>query len=90
MNPKTGAEVDRLGDRLRVGITAADLELLDGYRRGFRASYDWVIDRIRNEIGLEASGRPAKSTTAICDKLKRSSMRLTQMQDIAGCRISSS
>ena len=45
------------------------------------------MDRVRAELGLEASGRPAKSTPAIVDKLCRSSMRLTQMQDIAGCRV---
>lgn len=79
--------VDRLGERLRQGVNAADLTLLDGYRRGFLPAYDVVVDRIRAELGLEASGRPAKSTSAIVDKLRRGTMRLTQMQDIAGCRI---
>lgn len=81
------SELDRLGERLRLGVTAGDLTALDLYRRGFRQSYDSVVDRIRLELGLEASGRPAKSTAAIVDKLRRGSMRLTQMQDIAGCRI---
>lgn len=81
------SEVDRLGERLRQAITAQDLTLLDSYRRGFRAAYDAVVDRIRTELGLQASGRPAKSTSAIVDKLRRGTMRLTQMQDIAGCRI---
>ena len=79
--------VDRLGERLRRGINAADLTALDSYRRGFLPAYDVVVDRIRAELGLEASGRPAKSTSAIVDKLRRGTMRLTQMQDIAGCRI---
>ena len=83
----TNAELDRLGDRLRHEVTAEDLTHLDTYRRGFGASYDEVVDRLRTELGLEASGRPAKSTAAILDKLRRGSMRLTQMQDIAGCRI---
>ena len=81
------SEVDKLGERLRHDVTVDDLTMLDAYRRGFRESYDSVIDRIRSEFGLEASGRPAKSTPAIVDKLRRGSMRLTQMQDIAGCRI---
>ena len=81
------SELDRLGERLRLGITPDDLTALDAFRRGFRQSYDSVVDRIRTELGLEASGRPAKSTAAIVDKLRRGSMRLTQMQDIAGCRI---
>jgi putative GTP pyrophosphokinase len=81
------SEVDRLGERLRHEVTSQDLTLLDSYRRGFRPAYDVVVDRIRDELGLEASGRPAKSTAAIVDKLRRGTMRLTQMQDIAGCRI---
>src|SRR5207247_2523827 len=31
--------------------------------------------------------RPAKSTTAIREKLLRETIRLTQIQDIAGCRL---
>lgn len=81
------SDLDRLGDRLRAGISPEDLTFLDTYRRGFRIAYDSVVDRVRAELGLEASGRPAKSTPAIVDKLCRSSMRLTQMQDIAGCRV---
>jgi putative GTP pyrophosphokinase len=81
------SERDRLGERLRGGITPEDLTLLDAYRRGFRDAYDIVVGRMRSEIGLETSGRPAKSTPAIVEKLRRSSMRLTQMQDIAGCRV---
>jgi ppGpp synthetase/RelA/SpoT-type nucleotidyltranferase len=81
------SDLDRLGARLRGGISPEDLTFLDTYRRGFRNAYDSVVDRVRAELGLEASGRPAKSTPAIVDKLCRSSMRLTQMQDIAGCRV---
>jgi ppGpp synthetase/RelA/SpoT-type nucleotidyltranferase len=81
------SELDRLGERLRGEVTAQDLTALDAYRRGFRLSYDAVVDRVRTELGIEVSGRPAKSTTAIVDKLRRGSMRLTQMQDIAGCRV---
>jgi putative GTP pyrophosphokinase len=80
------AAVDQLGDRLRGGVTEEDLRLLDRYRRSFRPDYEQVVDAIRAATGAEVSGRPAKSTTAIVDKLRRSSMRLSQMQDIAGCR----
>lgn len=76
-----------MGERLRSGVTAVDLTLLDTYRRGFRDAYDTVLGRVRSETGLELSGRPAKSTPAIVDKLHRARMRLTQMQDIAGCRV---
>jgi putative GTP pyrophosphokinase len=83
----SNATLDRLGERLRADVSAEDLTQLDAYRREFRPAYDAVVDRLRAELGVEVSGRPAKSTAAIVDKLRRGSMRLTQMQDIAGCRI---
>jgi putative GTP pyrophosphokinase len=83
----SNAELDRLGERLRGWINVTDLTHLDAYRRGFRPAYNGVVDRLRGELGLEVSGRPAKSTAAIVDKLRRGSMRLAQMQDIAGCRV---
>jgi hypothetical protein len=80
--------IDRLGDRLRKGnVSEADLQLLDGYRRTFAVAYDQVIRVIRSDVGLEPTGRPAKTTTSISEKLRRESIRLTQIQDIAGCRI---
>lgn len=36
---------------------------------------------------MEATGRPAKSTGALIEKLHRETIRLTQVQDIAGCRV---
>jgi len=81
-------QIDRLGDRLRAGnITDADLRLLDEYRRSFTEAYDVVAGTIRRELQLEPTGRPAKSTTSIAEKLRRESIRLTQIQDIAGCRL---
>lgn len=81
-------QVDKLGDRLKSGaITEDDLRLLDQYRRSFTAAYETVVGLIRDILRLEPTGRPAKSTTSIADKLKRESIRLTQMQDIAGCRL---
>ncbi len=46
-----------------------------------------VIATIRTTVGLAPTGRPAKSTTSITEKLQRETIRLTQMQDIAGCRL---
>lgn len=81
-------QIDRLGDRLRKEkITESDLRTLDEFRRSFAEAYEFVIGAIRNELDLEPTGRPAKSTTSISDKLKRESIRLTQVQDIAGCRL---
>jgi len=81
-------QIDRLGERLKKGnITEADLRLLDQYRRSFTEAYEVVVGAIRKELALEPTGRPAKSTTSISEKLRRESIRLTQIQDIAGCRL---
>ncbi|HBB95888.1 MAG TPA: hypothetical protein DC054_10905 [Blastocatellia bacterium] len=87
-NNLSKTQIDRLGDRLRKGeITEADLRLLDEYRRSFHEAYEFVVEAVRNDLGLEPTGRPAKSTTSITEKLLRESIRLTQVQDIAGCRL---
>ena len=81
-------QIDRLGDRLRKGnLTDADLRLLDEYRRSFTPAYGVVAGGIRRQLDLEPTGRPAKSTTSIAEKLRRESIRLSQIQDIAGCRL---
>jgi len=83
----TKTQIDRLGDKLRSQVVSEqELKLLDDYRRTFSSAYDRVADKIRTAIGTPVSGRPAKSTTSIVEKLKRESIRLSQMQDIAGCR----
>lgn len=81
-------QIDRLGDRLKKdNIEEADLRLLDLYRRSFTHAYEIVVGAIRKELALEPTGRPSKTTTSIADKLRRESIRLTQIQDIAGCRL---
>src|SRR5712692_7902197 len=81
-------QIDRLGDRLRKGdISDDDLRLLDSYRRSFSDAYENVVGQIRHQLGLEPTGREEKTTTSIIEKLRRQSIRLSQMQDIAGCRI---
>src|SRR5262249_50146389 len=84
----TKTQIDRLGNRLRQGnVSEADLRLLDSYRRSFAPVYEHVIATIREAVHYPPTGRPAKSTTSIVEKLLRESIRLTQMQDIAGCRL---
>lgn len=81
-------QIDRLGDRLKqINISESDLQLLDQYRRSFNEAYEFVIKNIRKELSLEPTGRAAKSTLSISEKLRRESIRLTQIQDIAGCRL---
>jgi putative GTP pyrophosphokinase len=81
-------QIDGLGDRLKRSVfEKSDLILLDGYRRSFGPAYESVVQAIRDQVTLEPSGRPAKSTNSLIEKLKRESIRLTQVQDIAGCRV---
>lgn len=81
-------QLDKLGDRLREGTAdEADLRALDDYRKSFRAAHEEVVAIVRASVGSEGTGRPAKTTTAIVDKLRRQPIRLTQIQDIAGLRL---
>jgi ppGpp synthetase/RelA/SpoT-type nucleotidyltranferase len=61
--------------------------MLDEYRRSFAGAYEHAVQVIRDRIGLQPTGRPAKSTTSIVEKLRRETIRLSQVQDIAGCRL---
>lgn len=85
------SQIDRLGARLKQGdqgdLGEALLRELDDYRRSYHPAYDVVVRRIEAELRLKPTGRPAKSTIALIEKLTRESIRLTQVQDIAGCRI---
>jgi len=88
MSEVSKTQIDRLGDRLKKSnFGEADLRRLDEYRLSFTDSYEVVVGRIRKELELEPTGRPAKSTSSISEKLRRESIRLTQIQDIAGCRL---
>ncbi len=88
MNEISKSQIDLLGDRLRKGhLTESDLKMLDQYRRSFVGAYEEAIGVIRQQLILEPTGRPAKSTTSIIEKLQRESIRLSQVQDIAGCRV---
>ncbi len=85
--PLSKTQIDRLGDRLKGGPhTESDLRLLDDYRRSFGAAYELVVRTIRQR-GEFPTGRLAKSTISIVEKLRREKIRLSQMQDIAGCRV---
>lgn len=84
----SNSQIDRLGDRLRATPVAdADLRELDAFRRSFSSAYEDVVRILRDSLNLQPSGRPAKSTTSIIEKLNRESVRLSQMQDVAGCRV---
>lgn len=77
-----------LGDRLREGVIDVEaLRNLDAFRSEFSIAYRYVEDMLGDKLRYVVTGRPSKSTVAIVEKLKRESTRLSQMQDIAGCRI---
>lgn len=80
-------QIDRLGEHLKKdSSTEADLRLLEQYRQSFDNAYEIVRKAIREQLSLETTGR-RKTTQSIVDKLRRESIRLTQIQDIAGCRL---
>lgn len=88
MSLPSKTKLDQLGERLRRReVTNDDFRLLDEFRRSFTPGYEEVLAVIRSNLNLEPTGRPAKSTSSIIEKLQRETIRLTQIQDIAGCRL---
>lgn len=84
----SNAAIDRLGEKIAFElVTGDDLRDLDAWRRTFTSAYEEVVRLTRDMLKLAPTGRPAKSTPSIIDKLRRESIRLSQMQDIAGCRV---
>jgi len=84
----SATQLDKLGARLISGPpTDEDLRMLDEFRRSFSDASDEVLRILKHEFTLTPTVRPAKSTQAIIDKLARERTRLTQMQDVAGCRL---
>src|SRR5437870_4895999 len=84
----TKNQVDRLENRLRSeGVTEADERLLDEYRGLFAGPASKVMRVLEDQIGLQPTARSTKTVQAIVEKLRRETIRLSQMQDIAGCRV---
>jgi len=82
------SQIDRLGERLKKGhVSDEDLRLLDAYRKSFAEAYKEVEAIIRNATQLEPAARREKSTPSIIAKLQRQPIRLSRIQDIAGCRL---
>ncbi len=79
--------IDRLGNRLKSRLSEVDLVMLDNYRQCFRLDFELAVKAINDKLDIDITGRPTKSTASIIDKLQRESIRLSQMQDIAGCRM---
>ena len=60
--------------------------MLDEYRRSFAPAFKLVFEALQ-QLSLAPTGRPEKSRTSLSGKLLRESARLSQVQDIAGCRV---
>ena len=72
---------------MRAGsFTEDDLRMLDEYRRSFAPAFKLVFEALQ-QLSLAPTGRPEKSRTSLSGKLLRESARLSQVQDIAGCRV---
>jgi ppGpp synthetase/RelA/SpoT-type nucleotidyltranferase len=84
----TNSQIDKIGDKLRKDEIDADcLRKLEVFRGLYASAYKYVEDMLENKVGVPITGRPSKSTVAIVEKLKRETIRLNQIQDIAGCRV---
>ena len=84
----TDDEIDALGERLRQGITDADRTRYGGYRR--------VLNRLRFDLETELrasfpnaeTGSRTKRVETVAAKLqRRPELALSQVTDLAGCRI---
>ena len=81
-------QVDKLGERLRKADVPSDddLRLLDDFRQGYRGAKDGVGATVAEIVGM-VPGERLKTTNSIVDKLRRETVRLSQIQDIAGLRV---
>ena len=83
----TKSQINKLGERLRVGpVTDALLEQLQQFRAGYAAPMINAQTLIKAALGLEATAR-LKTVNTTLEKLRREKTRLASVQDIAGLRL---
>ena len=96
MTLSSNSEIDQLGDRLRNHcLEDGDLEKLDEFRQTYSdidaQAYKLIEDTLKmlkGKLKLVITKRKRKTRQSIVDKLcRQKKLRLSQMQDIAGCRI---
>lgn len=83
-------QLDALGERLRNGsATADDWRILTDYRMHVRASAAPLLDAVRELAAAEslAFSTRLKTDYSIVEKLRRTTIRLRQIDDIIGCRV---
>lgn len=91
----SGSQLDKLGDRLRVGpLTLSDLQRLRTFLEELEPFAERHYSKIR-DLDAEAAGlmpaqitrRNVKTIRSIVAKLRRQTTKLAQIQDLVGCRI---
>lgn len=88
MEPSNSA-IDRLGERLRAANEPADADKLayDTYRQTFQLALSNVEEVLASNLAIEGIGSRPKTLESTIAKLRRQTARLSQINDIAGCRI---
>jgi len=86
--PISKSQLDKLGDRLRKGFRdESDLRLLIRYQHSFLPAYESVWEALKHLRLEKPNARRLKTIYSIQEKLRRQPVRLTQIQDIAGVRL---
>jgi len=81
------ADIKRLGETMRErDLTDSEIDLFTAYRASFGRALGEVIALLHG-YGVGPVTERQKTLWSTIAKLKRSSLRLTQVQDIAGCRV---
>jgi putative GTP pyrophosphokinase len=81
------AEIDRLGEAMRQrDLTDEEVDLYNAYRGSFRPTLDAVLAALK-DAGAPSATERQKTIWSTAAKLRRSTARLSQVQDIAGFRV---
>jgi hypothetical protein len=81
------ADIDRLGDAMRQrDLTAAEVDAYNAYRDAFLPALDAVLATLR-DAGSPPPTERQKTIWSTAAKLRRTTLRLSRVQDIAGCRL---
>jgi hypothetical protein len=84
--PFSRTQIDRLGDRLRAGVTPEDAEMLHELLLAHAEPLQLVATRL-TDVGLKPTTR-LKTWSTIVEKLQREeTMGLKGMRDLAGARV---
>jgi hypothetical protein len=81
------AEIDRLGEAMRArDLMDEEVDLYNAYRDSFLPALGSVLAALK-DAGAPPATERQKTIWATVAKLRRSTARLSQVQDIAGCRV---